>query len=102
MLTPDLITEAMRRHARTVLMPSVARAVADDLNDAKAANAKRSAFLARPDTQTLLAHLDLGDGPSSLDLAQFLITEAMLRSNERAMDILYRIAGKVAEYAEEK
>jgi hypothetical protein len=102
MTTPDQITEAVRKHAKTVLMPSVARAFADDLNRAKAANVLRDAFLSSPDVRTLLTHLVLGDRPSNWDLAQFLIDEAILRGNERAMDILYRIAGKVAEYAEEK
>jgi hypothetical protein len=83
-------------------MPSVARAFADDLNRAKAANVLRDAFLSSPDAETLLTHLDLGNGPSSLDLARFLINEAILRGNERALDILHRVAEKVAEYAEEK
>jgi hypothetical protein len=95
MLTAEQITEAVRRHAKTVLMPSVAQAIADELAQVDA----RSAFLAHPSARMILDYLDLGDGPSLEDLANFLIDETRER-NLHAIRLMNRIADKVAEHME--
>ncbi len=66
--------------------------------DAARADA-RSAFLRDPMPDVLLEHLDLGNGPSDADLAQFVIDEAK-RGNLRAQHILSCVADRVAQYVE--
>lgn len=59
----------------------------------------RADFLRFPTAKTLLEHLGLGNGPSDVDLALFVIDEAR-RGNLRAQHILDCVAGKVAAYTE--
>lgn len=59
----------------------------------------RADFLRYPTAATLLEHLDLGNGPSSLDLALFVIEQAEC-GNLRAQHILDCVADKVALYTE--
>ena len=59
----------------------------------------RAEFLRFPTAEALLEHLDLGNGPSDVDLALFVIDEAR-RGNLRAKHILDCVADKVADYTE--
>ena len=59
----------------------------------------RADFLRFPTAEALLEHLDLGSGPSDVDLALFVIDEAR-RGNLRAKHILDCVADKVADYTE--
>lgn len=66
--------------------------------DAMRAEAKAE-FLREPSPVTFIRHMDLGDGPTDLDLAQFVITEAQC-GNPRAKRLLDAVAYKVAQYTE--
>ena len=70
---------------------------AEKLDEAKAF--ARAIFLRYPTAEALLEHLDLGNGPSDVDLALFVIDEAR-RGNLRAQHILDCVADKVALYTE--
>ena len=70
---------------------------AEKLDEAKAF--ARAIFLRYPTAEALLEHLDLGNGPSDVDLALFVIDEAR-RGNIRAKHILDCVADKVALYTE--
>ena len=59
----------------------------------------RADFLRFPTAETLLEHLDFGNGPSDVDLALFVIDEAR-RGNLRAQHILSCVAYRVAQYVE--
>ena len=59
----------------------------------------RADFLRFPTAETLLEHLDFGNGPSDVDLALFVIDEAR-HGNLRAQHILDCVADKVFLFAE--
>ncbi len=59
----------------------------------------KAEFLREPSPVTFIRHLDLGDGPTDLDLAQFIIDEAQC-GNPRAKRILNAVADKVAFFTE--
>ena len=76
----------------------------DDMVDkaerqARAREWARADFLRYTTAEALLEHLDLGNGPSDVDLALFVIDEAR-RGNIRAKHILDCVADKVALYTE--
>ena len=55
-------------------------------------------FLKAPELNVILDHLDLGDGPSTDTLAQFMLDEYRA-GNPRAYEIMHAIAAKIEEYA---